>query len=256
MNIQNNMKLLGLIFFLFPVVLISQNQQQLQILGKIQNEHLPVQDVIITNISTGEFSESNDNGEFKIKGSAGDTLNFSHIAFSSFNEKLTDVILALEVLNIQVSDKVNTLDEVTVNAFPNINAVSLRFVDHKAVELTPNERRLQTAGDFKPIHLLAILGGSLPLDPILNKISGRTDKLKKLVKFDQDEDYFDFIIDNQSDFIKTTLNISKEEFNRFIYVLVDNAEIKKAIETNNNTQLQFFIQDLALQFKDKQRIEK
>lgn len=244
------MKLLGLIIFLFPVVLISQNQKQLQVVGIIQNEHLPVEDAVIKNISTGEFSKTNFDGTFKIKGSAGDTLNFNHIAFSSFNEKLTDEILDLEVLLIQVSDKVNTLDEVTVNAFPNINAVSLRIVDHKAVELTPNERRLQTAGDFKPIHLLAILGGSLPLDPILNKISGRTDRLKKLVKFDQDEDYFDFIIDNQSDFIKTELNISKEEFNRFIYFLVENAEIKKAIQTHNNPQLQFFIQDLALQFKD------
>lgn len=250
------MKLLGLIIFLFPVVLISQNQKQLQVVGKIQNEHLPVEDAVIKNISTGEFSKTNSDGTFKIKGSAGDTLNFNHIAFSSFNEKLTDEILDLEVLLIQVSDKVNTLDEVTVNAFPNINAVSLRIVDYKAVELTPNERRLQTAGDFKPIHLLAILGGSLPLDPILNKISGRTDRLKKLVKFDQDEDYFDFIIDNQSDFIKTELNISKEEFNRFIYFLVENAEIKKAIQTHNNPQLQFFIQDLALQFKYNQKAEK
>jgi hypothetical protein len=157
-------------------------------------------------------------------------------------------MLKLELVPVQVSDKINKLAEVTVNAFPNINALSLRIIDHEIEELTTNERRLKTAGDFKPIHLLSILGGSLAIDPIINKISGKTNKLKKLIKFDQDEDYFSFIMDTQSDYIKTQVGVSEDELNRFIYFLVDKKEIREAIQSHNNFFLQFIIQDMAIQF--------
>ena len=54
---------------------------------------------------------------------------------------------------------------------------------------TPAERKLKTAGDFKPIHLLGLLGGAFALDPIINKINGRTKKLKKEIKVEGKETY-------------------------------------------------------------------
>jgi hypothetical protein len=204
--------------------------------------------VLVTNSTSQKFATTNIKGVFKIEATIGDTLIFSHLSFSIFNETVTDVMLKLELVPVQVSDKINKLAEVTVNAFPNINALSLRIIDHEIEELTTNERRLKTAGDFKPIHLLSILGGSLAIDPIINKISGKTNKLKKLIKFDQDEDYFSFIMDTQSDYIKTQVGVSEDELNRFIYFLVDKKEIREAIQSHNNFFLQFIIQDMAIQF--------
>jgi hypothetical protein len=43
------------------------------------------------------------------------------------------------------------------------------------------KRRDWTASDFKPIMLLGMIGGSMPLDPLINKINGRTNDLKKKV---------------------------------------------------------------------------
>lgn len=246
------MRSISLLLFLIPMGMFSQSQQQKSILGSIQNENIPVQDAVITNPTKGEASRSNSEGMFKIKVSEGDTLTFTHISFGTFSENVSRELMDLDLVHIQVSDKVNRLDEVEVNAFPNINAVSLGILEHQPEQLTTSQRRLNTAGDFKPIQLLAILGGSLPVDPIINKISGRTKKLKKLVKFDEDENYFDFIVDNHSEFIKSELNISDEEFNRFVYELIDHAEIKKSIQTKNSSQLQFLIQDLVVQFRKNQ----
>jgi hypothetical protein len=40
------------------------------------------------------------------------------------------------------------------------------------------QKELRTAGDFKPIMLLGLIS-SMPLDPLINKINGRTKRLKK-----------------------------------------------------------------------------
>lgn len=47
---------------------------------------------------------------------------------------------------------------------------------------TQMERRLYT-GDFKPIDLLGLLGGSVNVDAILNSINGRTAMTKKLMNW-------------------------------------------------------------------------
>ena len=58
-----------------------------------------------------------------------------------------------------------------------------------AKKYTKAERHLKTAGDFKPNLLvgLGILGGALPIDPIINAISGRTKMLKKEVLVEREE---------------------------------------------------------------------
>ncbi|MFO7744825.1 MAG: hypothetical protein R6V36_05515 [Psychroflexus sp.] len=220
--------------------------------GKVQNENIPIDDVLVSNSTTGEFSKTNSKGIFSIKAKAGETLSFTHLSFQTFRETVSSQILNMELIEIQVSDKVNRLDEVKINAFPNINAVSLGILDHQPEQLTTNQRRLSTAGDFKPIHLLGVLAGSLPVDPIINKISGKTDRIKKLVKFDKDEDYFDFIKDHHENLIKKELGISEEEFSRFVYFLISDSRIQDSIKSNNNSQLQFFIHDLGIQFREQQ----
>jgi hypothetical protein len=59
-----------------------------------------------------------------------------------------------------------------------INAVSERIVAKEPKKYTVAERRLRTAGDFKPIMLLRLLGGYASY---CYKINGRTKRLKKLV---------------------------------------------------------------------------
>jgi hypothetical protein len=72
----------------------------------------------------------------------------------------------------------NQLDEVVIRRYNNINAVSLGLFSKPKIIYA--SRKLRTAGDFKPIMLLGLIS-SMPLDPLINKINGRTKRLKKEV---------------------------------------------------------------------------
>jgi len=243
------MKNICLLLLILPFLLFSQAKPQKQMRGIVMYKDSIIQDVTVINKNLGKFSRTNSNGFFKVSATKGDTLLFSHLSFSTFSKKITYELLEQDTLRIQVPDMSNRLEEVQVNAYPNINVVSVGIIDEKPNRLTKNQRRLKTAGDFKPIHLLSILGGSLPLDPIINKISGRTKKLKKLVKFDQDEKIFDFIVDTYEEYIKGGLGILEEEFTRFVYVLASDPFIQSSIEEGYSSQLKFFIQNAAIPFK-------
>ena len=91
-----------------------------------------------------------------------------------FNKHLTDTVRS-------IFDQVNILDEVFIASNSEFNAVSLGILKKEIKPLTPYERQLYTAGDFKPVHLLSILTGSLNVDPIINAITGRTKRLKKYI---------------------------------------------------------------------------
>jgi hypothetical protein len=52
----------------------------------------------------------------------------------------------------------NQLDEVVIRRYNNINAVSLGIIPANQKSYTPAERKLRTAGDFKPIMLLGLIG--------------------------------------------------------------------------------------------------
>jgi hypothetical protein len=67
---------------------------------------------------------------------------------------------------------------VVIRRYNNINAVSLGIIPANKI-IYASRRKLRTAGDFKPIMLLGLMGSSMPLDPLINKINGRTKRLKR-----------------------------------------------------------------------------
>jgi len=82
--------------------------------------------------------------------------------------------------------KVTALKEVIFNKDP-INAVSQQVLAKDPLKYMPAEKRLRTEGDFKPVMLLNLIGGSMPLVPLINKINGRTKRLKKSVVLEKKE---------------------------------------------------------------------
>ena len=81
------------------------------------------------------------------------------------------------------------LKEVIINEHPEITAENIGVIPYGQKKYTPAERKLYTAGDFKPIHLLGLLGGTLAVDPIINKINGKSKKLKKEIEVEKKESY-------------------------------------------------------------------
>ncbi len=155
-------------------------------------------------------------------------------------------------LNPSMLSQVNKLDDVFVNSKSQFSAVSLGILQKEIKPLSINERRLYTAGDFKPIHLLALLGGSLDVDPIINAITGRTKRLKRYIQLEKKESILSFLEDHFTEYMVVDLNIEERFIGRFINYLVENEDIQGIIERKNFGELHFLIADEWFKFESLQ----
>lgn len=147
--------------------------------------------------------------------------------------------------------KSNELKEVIVTKRPEISAVSLGISPKGIKQYTPAERKLKTAGDFKPIHLLGLLGGSLEVDPILNAISGRTTMLKKELEIEKKElllKQLNYTFDEN--YFINRLKTPSEHIKGFGYYIVENEKFTTALKSKNKAMTKFLIGELAIEYNE------
>ena len=162
-----------------------------------------VDGIHIVNKSRKEFATTNKSGVFKINVAIKDTLVISSIQYKLEILTITQQNINTKTLNITLETLINELDEVTVGKVltgnllddmdnlgiePDINFYDVGIPGYRGVRKTKSERLLHEAGEFKPKMLWGVLMGGIPLNPILNGISGRTKELKQRVKLEAQEE--------------------------------------------------------------------
>jgi hypothetical protein len=203
----------------------------------------------VVNLVNEKATVTNSKGEFFILAKADDVLVFSASHLDFKRKIIEEDDLKSEVVIIKMTTKSIELDEVIVNKHPEINAVSMGILEKEAKHYTPAERKLKTAGDFKPIHLLGLLGGSLEIDPILNAINGRTKRLKKQIKIEKKE----FLLKQlnelyDDDYFVKNLKIPSEYVNGFQYYIIENNRFVETLKTNNEAMTTFVMGELAVEY--------
>lgn len=235
-----------LMLFLFCQVTFCQTAGEKLLHGKIVVESGNVGGVTIINLVNEKTAISDDNCEFFILAKAEDLLVFSSVNLEYYRRIIEDKDLKPGVLTIKMTAKITELEEVIVNKHPEINAVSLGISPKGIIHRTQMERRLYTAGDFKPIHLLGLLGGSLQVDPILNAINGRTAMLKKSIEFEKKERllaYIGALFDDEY-YIKS-LKISANYIKGFQYYCIEKEDFATSLRSKNKTMIKLLIVPLA-----------
>lgn len=218
--------------------------------GKIRVDSVGANGINILNLTNGKTTQTNNSGEFFILAKANDILVFTAVNLKKYRKTISFSDFELGKLSIILEPKITELKEVIVNK-NEINALSLGVVTRDPVKYSPAERRLRTAGDFKPIELLQLLGGSMPLDPLINKINGRTKRLKKLVVLEKKENFIKLISElyNQ-EYFTVQLGIANDYVNGFKYFIVENENFLKVLESKNEERTSFFMVALAQEYKD------
>lgn len=217
--------------------------------GKISVASGSVEGVTIVNLVNEKSTVSDNNGEFFILAKADDLLVFSSVNLEYHRKIIEEEDLKVDLLIVKMTSKTTELKEVIVNKHPEINAVSLGISPRGLKKYTPAERRLKTAGDFKPIQLLGILGGSLPVDPIINAISGRTAMLKKELEVEKKERLLVLFGSLFNDIYFTkTLKIPVDYVKGFQYYCIENQKFAEVLKSKNKTQIEFLIVPLASNF--------
>jgi hypothetical protein len=239
------------VFFFLSQFTFGQNNTGKEIRGKITVEAVAVEGINVLNSTSQRGTVSDRDGFFSVFVKEGDMLVFSAMNLETFTKKIKPDDFGLGVILIKMVSKITELKEIIVNKYPEINAKSLGIIPRNQKTPTPAERRLKTAGDFKPIMLLNLLGGSMPLDPLINKINGRTKRLKKLVFLEKKEEYVKLISELYSqEYLTVKLRIPADYVNGFKYFAVENEKFTTILKSNNNTMTSFLIGELAAKYNE------
>jgi hypothetical protein len=170
----------------------------------------------IINKTALKYTITDDNGTFVIPAKLNDTILVSGIQYKPKDIIITDIIMQTKAVTINLEDNVNELDEVVVgkvltgdllsdiensDAKRDMNFYDLGIPGYTGPLMTQSERRVYEAQSG---------GGILPLNPLINWITGRTKKLKEQVKREKR-----LLAMDEAKAIYTKMLFETESFNEF-----------------------------------------
>ncbi len=209
--------------------------------GEVKIGDFRLEGAHVNNLNSQQSITTDSDGRFVMAVNKGDVLLITHISARDQYVVIFEELAANPFLNIKLKEKENTLDEVVLNGKEKVTVQSVGIIQGERPIPTTNERRLQTAGDFKPTHLLGLLGGSLQLDPIINAINGRTKRLKKYVAIDKEIAAYDLMIEKYAQFLRERFEPTEDELIQFINQLVDMPEFQSKAYQENELQVQLWL---------------
>ena len=235
------MKRIILLILIF-IPLLTSAQERSPVEARVLHEELPLGNVHVKNESSGKYSVSNASGEVVLGLKTGDTLVLSHVGMKDLISFITAEDLTKPLI-FRMTERSNELEEVVVDPDSEINAVSLGIIPKKIKKLSVNERRLKTAGDFRPKHLLGIIGGGVSFDAILNAINGRTKKLKRNVEVEKAQRNIAFLEVHYMDYLKEEIKLSDGDAQLLINFVLEDDRLGNLIASGNEGQMQLFLLD-------------
>ncbi len=244
-------KTISAVFFLFFAQNNFGQTEAKRLYGKVMEMSNPVEGVNIVNSNTEIAVISDAEGNFAIDVKEGEVLFFSSVGLNPVKRIITSDDIRSELLMIKMNAEEVALKEVIVNDNTAITAENLGIIPRGQKKYTQAERQLATAGDFKPVMLLGLLGGSMQLDPLINKINGRTKRLKANVEIEKKEKNFErlgYLFDEV--YFVERLSIPKENINEFKFYAVENESFCATMNSKNKTSTEFLLGELAVKYKE------
>ncbi len=171
--------------------------------GKVTAGSGEVTGVTIQNLTSRRATITDFEGNFAIRANTGDTLVFSAVQFKRKIVPVTETLFATSFVVVPLEEFVNKLKEVVVQPFGlsgdidrdindlqlqnEVSAVALGLPNAGKAHPTQSERLLAEAkGGTWSLGAGAVGAGTgIPINPIINAITGRTKKLKNRVKVDR-----------------------------------------------------------------------
>ncbi|MFI1771680.1 hypothetical protein [Thalassobellus citreus] len=253
-----------LLFLILIFSCYSINGQSIEIQGRVKSD-TDVENVHVINKTAQVFTITSKDGDFDITAKLNDTLVFSSILYNPKEVVISKDIILNKAMLVLLDDKMNTLDEVLVGKVLTGNLLSdIKNVDGKRpinfydVGIpgytgrikTQSERRLSEAGEFKPTMLLGLLGGGLPLNPILNGISGRTKMLKNRVEIEEKESLMQRIKGRLSKDFFASNPLEEDSRLDFFYFCADDPNFIKYCKNQTDFKVLIFLRMKYRQYID------
>lgn len=185
-------------FFFIFISLVGQTRVTKKLEGTVKSKNGDVAATHVLNNTSNQATITNIDGYFSLPVQLNDTLIFSAVQFKKKEFIVTQAVLVQKSLIVFLDDALTELEEVVVtpyNLTGNLNddvdnldigevvsASSLGLPNANVKPLMQSERLLREAS-FGPLTLGTFT--SVPFNPIINAITGRTKMLKKRVARDK-----------------------------------------------------------------------
>lgn len=230
------MKRNSILFFLVFISQFSFSQQEKIINGKVIVKDAKVSEIHVINLTNDKETLTNNKGEFSILVRPEDLLVFSAGHLDYMRKIVEQEAYDLGSLIVEMTSKINKLDEVVVKNYSGVNAVALGILSKPAKEYTPAERRLYSAT-------------SSPIDALINLLTGRTKMLEDGVEIEKREFLLEKLDGLYTDiFYMEELGIEKERIKGFYYFLVEDSRFAEALDAKNKTLATFLIIEIATKY--------
>ncbi len=205
--------------------------------GKIVVDSASVENINVLNSRTQKATVTNAKGEFNMGVKIGDLLILSSFNLETKRKFVRAEDLRGELIILKMALLANELDEVKVNEHAGINAQNLG-IPTATRTYTPAERKVRTATTGL-------------LDPLFNKLSGRTKMLKKQALVEKNERLLlklDGLYEDK--YYTDVLKIPNDYIGGFQYYIVEDPDFARALVEKNKPLTMFYIKKLAVDYVD------
>lgn len=246
------------------IILFSNvsNAQSVEINGKVIVADDEIEGIHVINKTASRFTITSSNGVFTIPAKLNDTLIFSALKYKPKEVVISLEVLNSKILNVYLTELVNQLDEVIVGrvlsgdlmsdienseAKRDIDFYDLGIPGYSGKPFTQSERRLNEATTG---------GGIIPLNPILNAISGRTKMLKNQIRLERLDECLDRIKSELSTIFFESNDLKESLRTEFFYFCAEDEVFSSLCNLNNNLKTLEFLESKLVQYqKNRQAIK-
>jgi hypothetical protein len=217
---------LHLLLFLISNFAIAQTNEKL-IKGRILTGQIPVENVEVINISNQRTAITNAKGEFQIMAKTSDPLIYSNSNYENIRKRVLKSEFESGQILVSLIPIATNLDEVVINKETGVTG----FEAQKKFSVA--ERRLETGN--KQFRLNQ--GLEISNDAIINKISGKSKRLKREVEVEKKEAFLEEFSDTfPVEFFTDDLKIDKDYVEGFKFYLADDKEFVKAFHASSDQE--------------------
>ena len=247
----------------FVIALFTTTHAQIsQISGKVIAQG-DVENIHVINKTSNRYATTNKAGSFEIGVRYQDTLVFTSIRYKIKAVYVDSTMIENRYLEIVLEEFTNELDEVTVGrvltkdlesdvensqAQPKINFFDVGIPGYKGKQPTQKERLLIEADHGKFLYFYGI-GFAININKVLNRVSGRTKQLKRLVKLEKRDELMYELKAHYSESLFENETLSQEQKMEFFFFCSEDVDFETNCRTDNKLKILEFLQHKLLKYK-------
>jgi hypothetical protein len=244
---------------LFSVFICSG--QEVEIIGKVISDD-NVENVHVLNKTSKHFTITNSEGKFKMNVKLKDTLTFISLQHIQKKVIINQGIIETKKLTVLLQERINELNEVVLGKIltgdlgsdvktfeeePQLNFYDVGIPGYKGKPKTQSERRLNEATTG---------AGIVPLNPILNAISGRTKMLKKRIKLEAVDELLDRIISTLAEDFLSLYPLEPERQMDFFYFCSEDINFQTRCKDKSDVEIFEYLKEKYDQYQVNLSLQK